>query len=158
MFDRVKFLKMALSLPILFGLMRYTINQGDYHRNEILFILASGVFLFLCINYFQKTNIVTFGSLSRKQVLQIILFLVLDLLFLCIYSSIFNVTSGASSDFAEKRINGYSISFMLGIAVFSPIEEELFIRGAIQKGAFHNSHLGLLLTSCFFAYLHDPSD
>lgn len=104
----------------------------------------------------KKNTSIDIHLLNKRQLFQVIQYLLLDLLFLCTYTSIFIVLSGASSGFAMQRSIGYSISLVLGIGLFAPIEEELFIRGAIQKETFHNSTLGLIPTSCFFAFLHDP--
>lgn len=84
--------------------------------------------------------------------------LALNILFVYLYTSVFHVSSGASTAFAERRGNGYSASFILAASIFGPIEEELVFRGFIQKGLFQNSVLGLVLTSCLFSFVHGPTN
>lgn len=121
----------------------------------LFFVLLS---FFLCINYIRKGKVIHFKRIEKEQIFQILIFVILDIAFLFIYTSIFKVSSGASSAFVDKRSSGYSLSFLLAVAVFSPIEEELCLRGCVQKGTFQNSWLGIILTSCFFSYLHSPFD
>ncbi|GGE29005.1 CPBP family intramembrane glutamic endopeptidase [Streptococcus himalayensis] len=158
MLERGKYFTLGVILPMIFGLIRFLINQGNYHANEMLFIIFCIIFLFLCIKYMQEDKVVTFSRLEKKQLFQILIFVILDIVFLYIYTSIFKVSSGASSAFVDKRNDGYSFSFILSVAIFSPIEEELCLRGCVQKGTFQNSWLGIVFTSGLFSYLHSPFD
>lgn len=158
MLERIKFLSIGLVFPFLFAIARFAVNQGDYTQHEWLLIILCMIVLTGGIRYGQKNSLVSIRTLTRKEWIQVILFLFVEITFICLYSSLFQVSSEASSSFSEKRANGYSISFILGVTLFGPIEEELVMRGFIQKGFFQNSVLGLLLTSSLFAFFHGPSD
>ncbi|MBF0818194.1 CPBP family intramembrane glutamic endopeptidase [Streptococcus acidominimus] len=158
MVDKGKYVTFVVLLPIVFGVMRYMINQGNYHHHELVFIIFCTIFLFFCIKYTKKDGVISLTRLEKRHVLQVLLFLLLDIVALSIYASIFPVSSGASSGFAADRVDGYSLSLILSVAVFAPIEEELCLRGFVQKGIFQNSWLGIILTSSIFSYLHSPFD
>lgn len=110
------------------------------------------------VRYFQQTEQIHIGLLTKKQWGQVILFLAIKIAFLCLYSSIFEISSGASSSFLSKKESGYSLSLMLMVFLFSPIEEELVFRASLQKGVFDHSWLGIIVISIIFAYLHEPGD
>lgn len=156
MAKRIKYLVIALIFPIIFGIARFVVNQGDYKYREMLVVIVCLIFLIGAIKYAQRVNLIVVRFLTKKECIQLLLLLLLDIFFVYIYASIFHVSSRASTAFSERRVTGYSISFILSVSIFGPIEEELIFRGFIQNGVFQNSVLGLILTSCLFAFVHGP--
>lgn len=141
--------------PIIFGMARFVVNQGDYKYREMLVVIVCLIFLIGAIKYSQRVNLIVVRFQTKKECIQLLL-LLLNILFVYIYASIFHVSSGVSTVFSERRVTGYSISLILSVSIFGPIEEELIFRGFIQNGVFQNSVLGLILTSCLFAFVHGP--
>lgn len=158
MFEKLTYLLIGILVPLVFGLMRFSINNGDFHQNELVFISFCFIFLTGFVWYMQKTGSMKISLLTKKQCLQLLMFLTLEIAFLCIYSILFKVTSDSSSSFASDKLVGYTVSYVLAVSIFSPIEEELVMRGLLQQGVFRQSWIGLLLTSCLFSMLHGPSD
>ena len=74
------------------------------------------------------------------------------------YHAFFSVASGASAQHLEKTSKGLSLSFIVSVTDFAPIQEELLFRGLLQGAVFDNSWLGLVLTSSLFSFMHDPYD
>lgn len=156
MAKRIKYLVIALIFPIIFGITRFIVNQGNYSHKEILLIIVCLIFLIGGLQYAQRSSLLVVRFLTKKECIQLLVLLLLNILFVYIYASIFHVSSGASTAFVEQKIKGYSISLILSVSIFGPIEEELIFRGFIQNGVFQNSVLGLILTSCLFAFVHGP--
>ena len=74
------------------------------------------------------------------------------------YHAFFSVASGASAQHLEETSEGLSLSFIVSVTVFGPIQEELIFRGLLQGAVFDNSWLGLVLTSSLFSFMHGPSN
>lgn len=158
MVDRIKYLVITVIFPIIFGITRFIVNQGNYNHNEILLIIVCLVFLIGGLRYAQRSNLIVVRFLTKKEWLLLFLVLVCRILFVYIYTNVFQVYSGAATAIAERKVNGYSMSLILSVSLFGPIDEELVFRGFIQKGVFQNSVLGLVLTSYLFAFVHGPAD
>ena len=101
---------------------------------------------------------ISFGVLSKKQLLLFIGIFLLTVLVNIGYHAFFSVASGASAQHLEKTSNGLSLSFIVNVTVLAPIHEELIFRGLLQGAVFDNSWLGLVLTSSLFSFMHGPSN
>ena len=101
---------------------------------------------------------ISFGMLSKKQLLLSIGIFLLTVLVNIGYHAFFSVVSGASAQHLEEASKGLSLSFIVSATVLAPIQEELIFRGLLQGAVFDNSWLGLVLTSSLFSFMHGPSN
>ena len=140
------------------GAAGYSVNQGDYFQHQYTFIVVKSLLLCLSIGYARWFDMISFGVLSKKQLLLFIGIFLLTVLVNIGYHAFFSVASGASAQHLEKTSNGLSLSFIVNVTVLAPIHEELLFRGLLQGAVFDNSWLGLVLTSSLFSFLHGPSN
>ena len=140
------------------GAAGYSINQGDYFQHQYTFIVVKSLLLCLSIGYARWFDMISFGVLSKKQLLLFIGIFLLTVLVNIGYHAFFSVASGASAQHLEKTSNGLSLSFIVNVTVLAPIHEELLFRGLLQGAFFDNSWLGLVLTSSLFSFMHGPSN
>ena len=140
------------------GAAGYSINQGDYFQHQYTFIAVKSLLLFLSFGYAKWFDMISFGMLSRKQLLLFIGVFLLTLLVNIGYHAFFSVVSGASAQHLEEASKGLSFSFLVSATVLAPIQEELLFRGLLQGTVFDNSWLGLVLTSSLFSFMHEPYD
>ena len=136
----------------------YTINHGDFFQNESELIIVSLLVTSLSVAYARQFDMISFGILSKKQLLLFIGIFLLTVLVSISYHAFFSVASGASAQHLEKTSNGLSLSFIVNVTVLAPIHEELLFRGLLQGAFFDNSWLGLVLTSSLFSFMHEPYD
>ena len=136
----------------------YTINHGDFFQNESVLIIVSLLVTSLSVAYARKFEMISFGILSKKQLLLFIGTFLLSVLETLVYIRFFAVSSGAGAQHLAEVSRGISLSLILTTSVFGPIQEELIFRGLIQGAVFDNSWLGLVLTSSLFSFLHGPSN
>ena len=136
----------------------YSVNQGDYFQHQYTFIVVKSLLIFLSIGYARWFDMISFGVLSKKQLLLSIGIFLLTVLVNIGYHAFFSVASGASAQHLEKTSNGLSLSFIVNVTVLAPIHEELLFRGLLQGAVFDNSWLGLVLTSSLFSFMHEPYD
>lgn len=134
------------------GAAGYSINQGDYFQHQYTFIAVKSLLLLLSFGYAKWFDMISFGMLSRKQLLLFIGIFLLTVLVSISYHAFFSVVSGASVQHLEEASKGLSLSFIVSATVFGPIQEELIFRGLLQGAVFDNSWLGLVLTSSLFFY------
>ena len=140
------------------GAAGYSVNQGDYFQHQYTFIVVKSLLLCLSIGYAKWFDMISFGVLSKKQLLLFIGIFLLTVLVNIGYHAFFSVASGASAQHLEKTSNGLSLSFIVNVTVLAPIHEELLFRGLLQGAVFDNSLLGLVLTSSLFSFMHGPSN
>lgn len=140
------------------GAAGYSVNQGDYFQHQYTFIVVKSLLLCLSIGYARWFDMISFGVLSKKQLLLFIGIFLLTVLVNIGYHAFFSVASGASAQHLEKTSNGLSLSFIVNVTVLAPIHEELLFRGLLQGAVFDNSWLGLVLTSSLFSFMHGPSN
>ena len=140
------------------GAAGYSVNQGDYFQHQYTFIVVKSLLLCLSIGYARWFDMISFGILSKKQLLLFIGIFLLTVLVNIGYHAFFSVASGASAQHLEKTSNGLSLSFIVNVTVLAPIQEELIFRGLLQGAVFDNSWLGLVLTSSLFSFMHGPSN
>ena len=140
------------------GAAGYSVNQGDYFQHQYTFIVVKSLLLCLSIGYAKWFDMISFGVLSKKQLLLFIGIFLLTVLVNIGYHAFFSVASGASAQHLEKTSNGLSLSFIVNVTVLAPIHEELLFRGLLQGAVFDNSWLGLVLTSSLFSFMHGPSN
>ena len=136
----------------------YTINHGDFFQNESELIIVSLLVTSLSVTYARKFEMISFGRLSKKQLLLFIGIFLLTVLVNIGYHAFFSVASGASAQHLEETSKGLSLSFIVSATVLAPIQEELIFRGLLQGAVFDNSWLGIVLTSSLFSFMHGPSN
>ena len=136
----------------------YTINHGDFFQNEPALIIVSLLVTSMSVAYARQFEMISFGILSKKQLLLFIGTFLLSVLETLVYIRFFAVSSGAGAQHLAEVSRGISLSLILATSVFGPIQEELIFRGLIQGAVFDNSWLGLVLTSSLFSFLHGPSN
>ena len=136
----------------------YTINHGDFFQNEPALIIVSLLVTSMSVAYARQFEMISFGMLSRKQLLLFIGIFLLTVLVSISYHAFFSVVSGASDQHLEEASKGFSLSFIVSATVLAPIQEELLFRGLLQGAFFDNSWLGLVLTSSLFSFMHEPYD
>ena len=136
----------------------YTINQGDFFQHQYTFIAVKSLLLFLSFGYAKWFDMISFGMLSKKQLLLSIGIFLLTVLVNIGYYSFFTVSSGAGYQHLEATSTGISLSFIASVTVFGPILEEFVFRGILQGAVFENSWLGLVLTASLFSFMHAPYD
>ena len=140
------------------GAVGYSVNQGDYFQHQYTFIAVKSLLLFLSIGYAKWFDMISFGMLSKKQLLLFIEVFLLTVLVNIGYHAFFSVVSGASAQHLEETSRGLSLSFIVSVTVLGPIQEEVIFRGLLQGAVFDNSWLGIVLTSSLFSFMHGPYD
>lgn len=136
----------------------YSINQGNYFQHQYTFIVVKSLLLFLSFGYAKWFDMISFGILSKKQLLLFIGIFLLTVLVNIGYHTFFSVSSGAAIQHLEETSNGLSLSFIVSVTVLAPIQEEFIFRVILQGAIFENSWLGLGLTASLFSFLHAPYD
>ena len=140
------------------GAAGYSVNQGDYFQHQYTFIIIKSLLLFLSFGYAKWFDMISFGMLSKKQLMLFIGIFLLTVLVNIGYHAFFSVASGASAQHLEETSKGLSFSFIVSVTILGPIQEELMFRGLLQGAVFDNSWLGLVLTSSLFSFMHGPSN
>ena len=140
------------------GAAGYSVNQGDYFQHQYTFIVVKSLLLCLSIGYARWFDMISFGVLSKKQLLLFIAIFLLSVLETLVYIHFFAISSGAGVQHLTEVSRGISLSLILTSSVFGPIQEELIFRGLLQGAVFDNSWLGLVLTSSLFSFMHGPSN
>ena len=140
------------------GAVGYSINQGDYFQHQYTFIAVKSLLLLLSFSYARWFDMISFGVLSKKQLLLFIGIFLLSVLETLVYIHLFAVSSGSGVQHLAEVSRGISLSLILTTSVFGPIQEELIFRGFLQGAVFDNSWLGLVLTSSLFSFMHEPSN
>lgn len=140
------------------GAAGYSINQGDYFQHQYTFIVVKSLLLFLSFGYARWFEMISFGMLSRKELLLFVVIFLLSVLETLVYIHFFAISSGAGVQHLAEVSRGISLSLILTSSVFGPIQEELIFRGLLQGAVFDNSWLGLVLTSSLFSFMHGPSN
>ena len=157
-FDKFHALCFGFLVLLIVITVPYTINHGDFFQNEYELIIVSLLVTSLSVTYARKFGMISFGMLSKKQLLLFIGIFLLTVLVNISYHAFFSVASGASTQHLEEASKGISLSFIVSATVLAPIQEELMFRGLLQGAVFDDSWLGLVLTSSLFSFMHDPYD
>ncbi|HGK3503086.1 TPA: lysostaphin resistance A-like protein [Streptococcus pneumoniae] len=153
-FDKFHALCFGFLVLIIVITVPYTINHGDFFQNESALIIVSLLVTSLSVAYARKFEMISFGMLSKKQLLLFIAIFLLSVLETLVYIHFFAVSSGSGVQHLAEVSRGISLSLILTTSVFGPIQEELIFKGAV----FDNSWLGLVLTSSLFSFMHGPSN
>ena len=157
-FNKCHALFLGFLVFAIIGTAGYSVNQGDYFQHQYTFIIIKSLLLFLSFGYAKWFDMISFGMLSRKQLLLFIVIFLLSVLETLVYIHFFAVSSGAGVQHLAEVSRGISLSLILTSSVFGPIQEELIFRGLLQGAVFDNSWLGLVLTSSLFSFMHGPSN
>lgn len=157
-FNKCHALFLGFLVFAIIGAAGYSVNQGDYFQHQYTFIMIKSFLLFLSFGYARWFDMISFGMLSKKELLLFIVIFLLSVLETLVYIHFFAVSSGAGVQHLSEVSRGISLSLILTSSVFGPIQEELIFRGLLQGAVFDNSWLGLVLTSSLFSFLHGPSN
>lgn len=71
------------------GAAGYSVNQGDYFQHQYTFIIIKSLLLFLSFGYAKWFDMISFGILSRKQLLLFIGIFLLSVLETLVYIHFF---------------------------------------------------------------------
>ena len=96
---------------------------------RVIPLIKAIIFLFLSFGYAKWFDMISFGMLSRKQLLLFIGIFLLTVLVSISYHAFFSVVSGASVQHLEEASKGLSLSFIVSATVLAPIQEEFMFRG-----------------------------
>ena len=157
-FNKCHALFLGFLVFAIIGTAGYSVNQGDYFQHQYTFIIIKSLLLFLSFGYAKWFDMISFGMLSKKELLLFIVIFLLSVLETLVYIHFFAVSSGAGVQHLSEVSRGISLSLILTSSVFGPIQEELIFRGLLQGAVFDNSWLGLVLTSSLFSFMHGPSN
>ena len=157
-FNKCHALFLGFLVFAIIGTAGYSVNQGDYFQHQYTFIIIKSLLLFLSFGYAKWFDMISFGMLSRKQLLLFIVIFLLSVLETLVYIHFFAISSGSGVQHLAEVSRGISLSLILTSSVFGPIQEELIFRGLLQGAVFDNSWLGLVLTSSLFSFMHGPSN
>ena len=94
----------------------YTINHGDFFQNETALIIVSLLITSLSVTYARKFEMVSFGMLSKKQLLLFIAIFFLSVLETLVYIHFFAVSSGAGVQHLAEVSRGISLSLILTLS------------------------------------------
>ena len=157
-FNKCHALFLGFLVFAILGAVGYSINQGDYFQHQYTFIAVKSLLLLLSFSYARWFDMISFGVLSKKQLLLFIGIFLLSVLETLVYIHFFAVSSGSGVQHLAEVSRGISLSLILTTSVFGRIQEELIFRGFLQGAVFDNSWLGLVLTSSLFSFMHGPSN
>lgn len=98
------------------GAAGYSINQGDYFQHQYTFIIIKSLLLFLSFGYARWFDMISFGILSKKQLLLFIGVFLLSLLETLVYIKFFAVSSGAGVQHLEEVSRGIYLPLILTLS------------------------------------------
>jgi len=90
----------------------YTINHGDFFQNESELIIVSLLVTSLSVTYARKFEMVSFGMLSKKQLLLFIAIFFLSVLETLVYIHFFAVSSGAGVQHLAEVFPVFDFDFL----------------------------------------------
>ncbi|MBJ8349721.1 CPBP family intramembrane glutamic endopeptidase [Streptococcus zalophi] len=156
---RVGYFFIGLLGPLFFWAILYMFHFDNQAINDVVQVVVEIILLWLSFRYFQKSEIDKFRFPTKKQWLIFLVSLVTIFIFSSVYSYFFDIYSGAETALKESYLeNGYSLSLVSSLVFLAPLQEELLMRGFIQKGAFKNNWIGVLLAASIFAGFHYPEN
>ena len=91
----------------------YTINHGDFFQNEFELIIVSLLVTSMSVTYARKFEMISFGMLSKKELLLFIAIFLLSVLETLVYIHFFAVSSGAGVQHLAEVSRGISLSLIL---------------------------------------------
>lgn len=144
--------------PIVLGIILLQLSQGDFRQHQLLYIVVNILIIALLFYAILRGKIATLQVPRLRELALAVVVFGGVLLFVLIYSPLIHFESRAASESHRLLANSLNLSFLLEIALFAPIREEIWMRGFLQKGAFRNSWWGLLIASSFFSILHAPAN
>lgn len=124
------------------------------------YFLASSLYIGIAWYGLVRMKIDSLSRPTLRQFFGFLLFLVLALLFKEGISRLAGDGMGDSQSAREITtfMKHITPAMIAQSTLFGPIIEETFHRGYMQKGAFENSWLGIIITSTFFSSFHGPDD
>ena len=94
----------------------YMINHGDFFQNESALIIVSLLVTALSVAYARKFEMISFGMLSKKELLLFIVIFLLSVLETLVYIKFFAVSSGAGVQHLSEVSRGISLSLILTLS------------------------------------------
>ena len=117
-FNKCHALFLGFLVFAIIGTAGYSVNQGDYFQHQYTFIIIKSLLLFLSFGYARWFDMISFGMLSKKQLLLFIGIFLLTVLVNIGYHAFFSVVSGASAQHLEETSRGLSLSFYCKVPQF----------------------------------------
>ena len=128
-FNKCHALFLGFLVFAIIGTAGYSVNQGDYFQHQYTFIMIKSLLLFLSFGYAKWFDMISFGMLSRKQLLLFIGIFLLTVLVSISYHAFFSVVSGASDQHLEEASKGLSLSFIVSVTILDPSRRNSFSEG-----------------------------
>ena len=119
-FDKFHALCFGFLVLLIVITVPYTINHGDFFQNEPALIIVSLLVTSLSVVYARQFEMISFGMLSKKQLLLFIAIFLLSVLETLVYIHFFAVSSGAGVQHLAEVSRGISLSLILTSSVFGP--------------------------------------
>ena len=94
----------------------YTINHGEFFQNEPALIIVSLLVTLVSVAYARQFEMISFGMLSKKDLLLFIAIFLLSVLETLVYIHFFAVSSGAGVQHLAEVSRGISLSLILTLS------------------------------------------
>ena len=115
-FDKFHALCFGFLVLLIVITVPYTINHGDFFQNESELIIVSLIVTSLSVAYARKFDMISFGMLSKKQLLLFIAIFLLSVLETLVYIHFFAISSGAGVQHLAEVSRGISLSLILTLS------------------------------------------
>ncbi len=161
-FDKFHALCFGFLVLIIVITVPYTINHGDFFQNESALIIVSLLVTSLSVAYARKFEMISFGMLSKKQLLLFIAIFLLSVLETLVYIHFFAVSSGSGVQHLAEVSRGISLSLILTILdeilglTTSTIKLKLVL--ACSTRHICNERNNIVEQVSFFSFMHGPSN
>ena len=113
LFDKFHALCFGFLILLIVITVPYTINHGDFFQNESALIIVSFLVTSMSVAYARKFEMISFGMLSKKQLLLFIAIFLLSVLETLVYIHFFAVSSGSGVQHLAEVSRGISLSLIL---------------------------------------------
>lgn len=151
MFKRLmSFFSFFIILLLYLQVTSVVLMSGHFLALVVLGGLMVGFLSWLAIQY----HIFDIHLMRKKDWLVLLVGIVVIILQTFLFSMLGRGGSGARDSIAQLDLTG--LATVLSMTIIGPVMEEMLTRGILQKGAFDNSHIGILIASALFSWMHTP--
>lgn len=118
------------------------------------FLILEGGMIGFLVWMALKYYVFDIRMMTKKDWIVLLLGIIVTIFQIILFSRI-KMGGSASAD-ELSQMDFHRLTAVLALTIVGPIMEEMTIRGILQKGAFDNSHWGIMVASIFFSLLHNP--